>query len=348
MHGVQGPGGPRWGVAPGRGGSRTFRRDVYVRRRILAVLVVLLLLALLVPRACQALLGSNEDTGPREHRKAGAPETATGAGGGTKGTTKTETKDTASDRGVPLVKESSEDTSGAATTGLTAVVTELTVAPETATGAGGGTQGTTKTETKDTASDRGVPLVKESSEDTSGAATTGLTAMVTELTVIGGDETFAAEDAAGEGPSADVTTQVPAGPSLVGARQTVVAPQNAPETSRAPAQRPPSGAEHAPAHRQVLSSTAIPPVTTPARERIRGRRDLAATVSVAVEPVAVEPVAVEPVAVEPVAVEPVAVEPVPADTAFVGRDTSVGPRGVATNFRGNGVEIGRASCRERV
>ena len=196
MHGVQGPGGPRWGIEPGRRGSRTFRRDVYVRRRILAVLVVLLLLALLVPRACQALLGSNEDTGPREHRKAGAPETATGAGGGTKGTTKTETKDTASDRGVPLVKESSEDTSG--------------------------------------------------------AATTGLTAMVTELTVIGGDETFAAEDAAGEGPSADVTTQVPAGPSLVGARQTVVAPQNAPETSRAPAQRPPSGAEHAPAHRQVL------------------------------------------------------------------------------------------------
>src|SRR5215216_4568188 len=294
MHGVQGPGGPRWGIAPGRGGSR--RRDVYVRRRILAVLVLLLLLALLVPRACQALLGSNEDTGPREHQKAGAPETATGAGGGT--------KDTA------------------------------------------------KTETKDTASDRGAPFVKESSEDTSGAATTDLTAMVTELTVVGGDENLAAEGAAGEGaagegPSADESTQGPAGPSLVAAQQTVVAPQNVPETSRAPAERPPSDAERALAHRQVLSSTAIRPVTTPARERIRGRRDLAATVPVAVEPIAVEPVAVEPVAVEPVtvepvavepvAVEPVAVEPVPADTAFVGRDTSVGPRGVATNFRGNGV-----------
>jgi len=287
---------------------------VYVRRRILAVLVVLLLLALLVPRACQALLGSNEDTGPREHRKAGAPETATGAGGGTKGTTKTETKETASDRGVPLVKESSEDTSGAATTGLTAIVTELTVAPETATGAGGGTK---------------------SSEDTSSAATTGLTAMVTELTVIGGDETFTAEDAAGEGSSADVTTQVPAGPSLVGARQTVVAPQNAPETSRAPAQRPPSGAEHAPAHRQVLSSTAIPPVTTPARERIRGRRDLAATV---------------PVAVEPVAVEPVAVEPVPAVPAFVPRDTSVRPLGAGTNLDGNAVRgaVSRGATLNRI
>src|SRR5215210_2895018 len=174
MLGVQGPGGPRWGLAPGRRGSRTFGRDVYVRRRILAVLVVLLLLALLVPRACQALLGSNEDTGPREHQKAGAPETATGAGGGT--------KDTA------------------------------------------------KTEAEDTASDRGVPFVKESSEDTSGAATTDLTAMVTELTVVGGDENLAAEDAGGEGRSADEITQGPAGPSLVAAQQTVVAPQNAPET----------------------------------------------------------------------------------------------------------------------
>src|SRR5215211_6382741 len=277
MHGVQGPGGPRWGVAPGRGGSRTFGRDVYVRRRILAVLVVLLLLALLVPRACQALLGSNEDTGPREHQKAGAPETATGAGGGTKGTAKTETKDTASDRGVPLVKESSEDTSG--------------------------------------------------------AATTDLTAMVTELAVIGGDETFAAEDAAGEGPSADESTQGPAGPSLVGARQTVVAPQNAPETSRAPAERPPSGAERAPAHRQVLSSTAIPPVTTPARERIRGRRDLAATVPVAVEPVAVE-----------------SVPAVPADTAFVPRGTSVRPLGAGTNLGGNAVRgaVSRGATLNRI
>src|SRR5215218_10795976 len=275
MHGVQGPGGPRWGIEPGRRGSRTFRRDVYVRRRILAVLVVLLLLALLVPRACQALLGSNEDTGPREHQKAGAPETATGAGGGT--------KDTA------------------------------------------------KTETEDTASDRGVPFVKESSEDTSGAATTDLTAMVTELTVISEDETLAVEDAAGDGRSADQSAQSPTGPSLVAAQQTAVAPQNAPETSRAPAERPPSDAERAPAHRRSLSSTVIP-VTTPPRERIRGRRDLAATVPVAVEPVAVEPVAVEPVPAFPSAGAD--------DTAFVGRDTSVGSRGVATNFRGN--VVGRA------
>ena len=285
MHGAQGPGGPRWGIAPGRGGSRAAGRDVYVRRRILAVLVVLLLLALLVPRACQALLGSNEDTGPREHQKAGG-------------------------------------------------------APETATGTGGGTKDTAKTETKDTASERGVPFVKESSEDTSGAATTDLTAMVTEVAVIGEDENLAVEDAAGDGQSADQSAQEPTGPSLVAAQQTAVEPQNAPEISRAPAQRPPSDAGRAPAHRRSLSSTAIP-VTAPARERIRDRRDLTATVPVAVEPAAVEPVAVEPVAVEPVAVEPVVAEP-----AFVADDTAVGPREVASRFRGNtvgGAVNGRAA-----
>jgi hypothetical protein len=287
MHGVQGPGGSRWGIAPGRGGSRTFRRDVYVRRRILAVLVVLLLLALLVPRACQALLGSNEAAGPREHQKAGAPEAATGTGGGTKGAGKTATKDTAPERGAPFVKNQAR------------------------------------------------------SEDTSGAATTNLTAMVTETTVIGGDETLTAEDAVGESSGAGEGAQGPVGPSLAGAQQTVVEPQNAPaQTSRASAQRPLPEAERAPAHRQVVSSKAKP-VTHPARERTRARRDLAA-----IEPVAVEPVTVEPVAVEPVAVEPVAVEPVVADTGFVAHDTSVGPREVASRFRGNtvgGAVNGRAA-----
>jgi hypothetical protein len=285
MHGVQGPGGPRWGIAPGRGGYRSTGRDVYVRRRILAVLVVLLLLALLIPRACEALLGSNEGTGSREHQRAGAPETATGTGGGAKDAGKTATKDAASERGAPFV----ESPAG--------------------------------------------------SEGTSGAATTDFTAMIVGPAVIGADEPLAVEDATGDGSGTDQGAQAPAGPSLAASRQTVVAPRNAPETSRA--QRPPSDTERAPAHRQVLSNTAVP-VKTPTRDRPRGGRDLAATVPVAVEPVAVEPVAVEPVAVEPVAVEPVAVEPVavepvPADTAFVPRDTSVGLRGAGTNFRGNAV-----------
>jgi hypothetical protein len=267
MHGVQGPGGPRWGIAPGRGGPRTAGRDVYVRRRILAILVVLLLLALLVPRACQTLVGSNEDTGPREHQKAGEPETATGAGSGTKDTGKTETKDTASDRGAPFVKD------------------------------------------------------EAGSEDSSGEATTDLTAMIVGPAVSGGNEPLAVEDAGGDGQSMVQSAQGPTGPTLVASQQTVVEPQNAPKISRAPAERPPSGAGRAPAHRRGLSSTATP-VATPARERIRDRRDLVATVPVAVEPVPAAPSAGAD------------------DTAFVAGGTPVDPvgaRGVATRFGRNTV-----------
>src|SRR5215211_3491826 len=64
MYGAEGPGG----------------RGVYARRRLLAVLVVLLLLALLAPRACQALLGSNEDAGQGEGQGSGAAGKAAGAG----------------------------------------------------------------------------------------------------------------------------------------------------------------------------------------------------------------------------------------------------------------------------
>jgi hypothetical protein len=246
---------------------------MYVRRRILAVLVVLLLLALLVPRACQTLLGSNEDTGPREDRKAGAPETATGSG--TKDTGKTETKDTPSDRGAPFVKDEAD------------------------------------------------------SKDTSGEATTDLTAMIAGPAVIGGDEALAVEDAAGDGPSTDQGAQGPAGPSLAASQQTVVEPQNAPETSPAPARRPPSDAERAPAHRPGLSSM---PVATPARERIRGRGDRVATAPVAIEPV------------------PAAPSVDADDTTFVAGDTSVGTRGVATGFRDNAVggAVNRSAAFNRV
>src|SRR5215210_6690227 len=64
MYGAKGPGG----------------RGVYARRRLLAVVVVLLLLALLAPRACQALLGSNEDAGQGEGQKSGVAGKAAGAG----------------------------------------------------------------------------------------------------------------------------------------------------------------------------------------------------------------------------------------------------------------------------
>jgi hypothetical protein len=49
-------------------GTQSRSRRVYVTRRLLAALVVLLLLALIVPRACQTLFGTGEDQEP------GAPE----------------------------------------------------------------------------------------------------------------------------------------------------------------------------------------------------------------------------------------------------------------------------------
>jgi hypothetical protein len=307
MHGVQGPGGSRWGIVPGRGGSRTSGRNVYWRRRILVVLILLLLLALLVPRACQALRGTKEVTTPREGQKAGAPETATGAKGGTKDIGKT--KGTASDRGVPFVKE--------------------------------------KAGSKEKVGSR------EAAEE-SGKATPDLTAMVAEVAVIGGSETVAVEEAAGDSGSADESAQVPAGPSLAAAQQTAVEPHATPaETSGAPAQQTPSSTRRPPANPERHVSSAMP-AAPPAGGQIGGRSVHVATVPVQAQPVAAQPVAaqpaevppvdVEPVAVEPVQAQPVAAEPVPAapspvpdDTAFAPGDTSVATRGVPTGFGGNAV-----------
>ena len=312
MHGVQGPGGSRWGIVPGRGGSRTSGRNVYWRRRILVVLILLLLLALLVPRACQALRGTKEVTSPKEGQKAGAPETATGAKGGTKDIGKT--KGTASDRGVPFVKE--------------------------------------KAGSKQKEGGREAAVE-------SGKAKPDLTAMVSEVAVIGGNETVAVEEAAGDSGSAEESAQVPTGPSLAAAQQTVVEPHAAPaETSGAPAQRTPSTTRRPPANPERHVSSAMP-AAPPAGGQIGGGNHLVATVPVQaqpvaaqpaevppvdVEPVAVEPVQAQPVAVEPVQAQPVAVEPVPAapspvpdDTAFAPGDTSVATRGVPTGFAGNAV-----------
>src|SRR5918994_1344757 len=63
------------GTRSGRGG-----RGVYARRRLIAVLVVLLLLALLIPLTCQALLGSNEDARQGGEQRSDEADTAAGAG----------------------------------------------------------------------------------------------------------------------------------------------------------------------------------------------------------------------------------------------------------------------------
>ena len=66
--------------SPGGSGSRVRGRRVYTVRRILAVLALVLLLALLIPQACQAIFGPEEGAGSRKDRGDKAPENAAGAG----------------------------------------------------------------------------------------------------------------------------------------------------------------------------------------------------------------------------------------------------------------------------
>ena len=271
MHGVQGPGGSRGWLAPGRGGAHAGGREVYVRRRILTLLILLLLLALVIPRACQALSGSREDTGSREERGAGAAGTATGAGSNANETGETGTKDATSARRAPFVRS------------------------------------------------------EAGSEDTTGAAATNLTTMIVTPQVTGGDEVPAAQDAAGS-PSTAQGAQISTSPgrvaSLQAGRRPAAEPRSAPETSRAPAKRPPSNTERAPANRFAPARMAAP-VAPPVRERLHFRSGRVARAPVAVEPV-------------PVAPAPVAPAPAPAGgTAFVAGGAPAG--GVAPGFGGNTV-----------
>src|SRR5215207_4634329 len=171
MHGAQGPGGPREGIGPESTGPRSAGRREYTRRRILAVLILLLLLALLAPRACQALMGSNDDAGPpgggdqqagvagtgagSEDGSGGADEPNSGtddAGTGNTDTNETdaedpdpqepETKGDAPDRGAPFVDErpGGGDGDEEAAPDLLALVTPLAVEDPTV-GDGGDTTG---------------------------------------------------------------------------------------------------------------------------------------------------------------------------------------------------------------
>ena len=70
----------RGAQSPESSRSRIRERRVYVLRRVLAILAVLLLLVLIVPRACQAIVGSGEDAGSGGDQGAKAPEKAAGAG----------------------------------------------------------------------------------------------------------------------------------------------------------------------------------------------------------------------------------------------------------------------------
>ena len=87
-------------------GGREPRRSVYTVRRILAALIVLLLLVLLVPQACQALLGTGSESG------SGAPDTADVDGSGSEEEDAVTVEETAGDTEL-AGQESTEEGSAA-------------------------------------------------------------------------------------------------------------------------------------------------------------------------------------------------------------------------------------------
>ncbi len=275
MFGSKGPGG----------------RDVYARRRLLAVLAVLVLLALLVPRACQALLGSNEEAGQGEGQKSGAAGKAAGAGA----------EDDAGDAGTGNADTGKADTGKAEKSD---------------------TQD--KQSTQEGTSDRGAPFVedKPGAGDRSGEAgedaAPDLGVMVANLAVIDGSEEFASSEDQGAAESAPESSET-------GSEQPISEVQFALAASPAPTQQPSSEPETqrssfepepAPARRPEpeAAAPAAEPAPVPLGEQIRDRADQRVTAALS-EPAALEEVgapqtAVEPVA--PVAAEPVAVAPAPA------------------------------------
>ena len=302
MHGAQGPGGPREGIGPESTGPRSAGRREYTRRRILAVLILLLLLALLAPRACQALMGSNDDAGPPGGGDQQAGVAGTGAG--------------------------SEDGSGGADE------------PNSGTDdAGTGNTDTNETdaedpdpqepETKGDAPDRGAPFVDErpGGGDGDEEAAPDLLALVTPLAVEdptvgdGGDTTSPPETA----------TAPPAGQQPTTESQNIFIVRRA-AAEQPPSDEPPSDEEPAsnrrsgPAGGPVADApAAVEPVTSPPGERIRDGLDRAPRVAAVptdfggagARQIIVEPVTAEPEAPAPVRLStptpPVArIAPVPA------------------------------------
>src|SRR5215218_2668655 len=217
MFGAKGPGG----------------RGVYARRRLVAVVVVLIVLALLAPRACQALLGSNEDAGQGEGQRSGTAGKAAGAGA----------EDDAGDAGT-----SNADTGNAGAEKS-------------------GTQA--QPSTHDDSSGRGAPFMEKGSvsEDGSGEASEeaapDLGAMVTNLAVIDGSEDSSASEDQGAGGSAPGSLET-------GSEQPISEIQFALAASPAPTQQPSSEPEPAPTRRSEPAAAApvAEPAATPLGERI--------------------------------------------------------------------------------
>jgi hypothetical protein len=264
--------------------------DVYARRRLLAVLAVLVLLALLVPRACQALLGSNEEAGQGEGQKSGVAGKAAGAGA----------EDDAGDADTGKADTGKADTGKAEKSDTQA-----------------------KQSTKEGTSDRGAPFVEDKpgagdrSREAGEEAAPDLGVMVANLAVIDGSEEFASSEDQGAAESAPESSET-------GSEQPISEVQFALAASPAPTQQPSSEPETqrsssepapVPARRPEPEAAAPAAESAPAPlgEQIRDRADQRVTAALAetaaLEEVGAPQTAVEPVA--PVAAEPVAAAPTP-------------------------------------
>ncbi len=263
--------------------------DVYARRRLLAVLAVLVLLALLVPRACQTLLGSNEEAGQGEGQKSGAAGKAAGAG--------------------------AEDDAGDAGTGNA----------DTGNAEKSDTQANQRT--KEGTSDRGAPFVedKSGSGDRSGEAgeeaAPDLGVMVANLAVIDGSEEFASSEDQGAAESAPESSETGSEQPTSELQFALASPALTQQPSSEPeTQQPSPNPGPAPARRPEPEAAApARPAPAPLGEQIRDRANRRVTAALpetaALEEVGAPQTAVEPVA--PVAAEPVAAAPAPVVPAAV-------------------------------
>jgi hypothetical protein len=301
MRGTQRPGG-------GRPHDRT--RRMYAVRRVLAILILLLLLALIIPRACQALIGSQEGAGPGEDRGATAPEKAAGAGGadGGEGTT-AEKKADVTDEDAAKKKGEGEARKGKVAAGqdgekdLGAILTETLV-------------------------ERSAPP-----EGTGQDAAVGDGADRTAQLLVGfdaGDEQqLPPQDATGPAPA---DQPAPVGRQSPGLSNTAAPAEKPPHE---PAPKPRARSERGPV------ASASWRVSKPAPEPIEQPAVRSASVSgpnldrVQISAPEPGPVGAATVRVTPVAATPVQPAPVVNDTAFVGGSSvAVNTGGAATNFGG--------------
>jgi hypothetical protein len=319
--------------------SRDTASGVYTRRRILAVLLVLLLLAILVPRACQALVGSNAGTGSKGGQAGNAAGTDTDDAG-------------ASDTNAATTNAGTGSKGGQAGN---------VAGTDTGAGSGAGANGTN-------AATANADKSKEASSDDSGApfldaragndhaseggenAAPDLLALVTPVAVIEGDEGLASGD--GEGAGAPIPSET--GDETQAGQQPTTEPRNLLIARREAAEQPSLGEESALAPRSRRAApAAFELASTPRTERFHERRDriratpvvVPAAVNEAgvpqttVEPIATAPVAAAPAVTEPAVTPPaVAARSVPAAPAALQNDTSFVPNlagGVAANPGGN-------------